>query len=166
MHKWKRHMFVAAALSAVLAFGGCAHLPRIPNLPEHVEAADQNLKAATGNLQQLLTMAAQAMDKVSRIEDEAARGGVVPASMDARFDVAMLAYARASQAASDGLVSGTIDSWPKLRALVDPVLARGQALIDMASDIGAIRSRVMDFLTQFRDILSAAAGEFLFGGGR
>lgn len=156
------------ALIVALAFSpGCgASLPRIQPLPAHVEAVDANLTAATGNLQQLLTMAARAVDTVSKIEDEAARGGVIPTDVDAAFDKAMVAYANASDAASKGLTSGTLKTWPQLRALIEPVLAQGQQVIDVATNIGAIKSRVSSFLATLRDVLSAAAGEFLFGGAR
>lgn len=154
------------ALSLVSISGCAGSLPRIQPLPAQVEAADTQVLAVTGNLQQLLTMAARVTDTVSRIEDEAARGGVVPVEADAAFDRAMLAYANASQAASDGLVAGGTKTWPQLKALVEPVLARGQALIDTAQSIGAIKTRVMNWLVQLRDLLSAAAGQFLFGGAR
>lgn len=161
---------VEKVLGLVLAVSlfsvSCASIPRVQPLPEHVEMADAQVLAVTGNLQQLLTLAAKVVDDVSRIEEAAAKSGAIPPSVDAQFDAAMLAYAAASQRASDALVSGGLKTWPELRALVEPVLARGQALIDMASDIGAIKTRVQAFLIQLRDLLSAAAGEFLVGGAR
>ncbi len=157
---------IVLALLVGLGSAGCASVPRIAPLPAEVAAVDRNLVAAVGNLQQLLTMAAEVADTVSRIEDEAARGGVVPAAADAAFDQAMVAYAKASTAASAGLVSGAATTWPALRGLVEPVLARAQGLIDTAGQIGAIRGRVSGFLAQLRDLLSAAVGEFMFGGAR
>lgn len=155
-----------AVLLGSVTLAGCASLPRIQPLPAQVEATDRNVLAVTGNLQQLLTMTARVVDTISRIEDDAARGGVVPVEADAAFDRAMLAYVDASDAASKGLTGGGLKTWPELKALVEPVLARGQALMDAASQLGAIKSRLTSFLTQFRDLLSAAAGEFLFGGAR
>lgn len=148
---------------ALAVTGGCASLPRIAPLPAQVEAADQNVKAVTGNLQQLLTMAAGVVDSVSRIEDAASKGGVVPAAADAKFDAAMLAYVDASSKASNALVSGGLTTWPQLRALVEPVLARGQQLIDTAGQIGAIKSKVKSFLVQLANVLSVVAGEFIGG---
>lgn len=159
-----RKLLLALALSATVT--GCASLPRIAPLPEQVVEADANVQAVTGNLMQLITMAGRAVNSVSIIEDEAAKAGAVPASADAAFDAAMRAYADASDAAAKGLVSGALKTYPELKAAVEPVLQRGQMLIDMASDIGAIKSRASSFLAALRDILSAAAGEFLFGGGR
>lgn len=160
------YMVLVAVLGGSVVLTGCASIPRIQPLPEHVAMADTQVRAVTGNLQQLLTLAAKVVDDVSRIEDAAATSGAIPASVDAQFDAAMLAYVAASERASHALVSGGLTTWPELRALVEPVLARGQALIDAASDIGAIRTRVQAFLVQLRDLLSAAAGEFLMGGAR
>ncbi|MEO8484173.1 MAG: hypothetical protein ABI634_18320 [Acidobacteriota bacterium] len=162
-------LLVAALSGAMLS--GCASIPRIAELPVQVEHADRDVKAVTGNLVQLLTMAAQVTNTVSKIEDEASKGGVIPAAADADFDRAMVAYANASDAAANGLVSGATKTWPELRALVQPVLERGQALIDAASKLGAIKSKVHDFLGQLGNVLSAAAGVFLnnlgaFGGGQ
>ena len=152
------------ALTLALSVG-CASMPRVQPLPDRVEMATDHVVAVTGNLQQLLTMAAQVVEHVSRIEDAAARSGAIPQAVDAQFDAAMLAYADVSQRASDALVSGALKTWPELRALVEPVLARGQALIEATADIGAIRTRVQAFLVQLRDLLSAAAGEFLMARG-
>ena len=157
---------LALVLALVVGLSACASLPRIQPLPAEIEAVDAHLTAATGNLQQLLTMSARVANAVSLIEDEAAKGGVVPPAADAAFDRAMVAYADASDAASKGLVSGARKTWPELRALVEPVLARGQALIDAAGQLGAIKGRVTNLLAQLRDLLSAAVGEFMFGGDR
>lgn len=161
----------AGLLSVVaicLALAGCAlgPAPRIAPLPAEVAGADANVLAVAGNLQQLLTMTARVVDAVSRIEDEAARNGVVPASADAAFDRAMLAYVEASLVASKGLVGGATKSWAELKALVQPVLVRGQMLIDTAYQIGAVRTKASAFLGQVRDLLSSAAREFAMGGTR
>lgn len=157
-------VLLAIAVASSLSIG-CASVPRVQPLPEHVEMADQHVRTVTGNLQQLLTLAARVVDDVSQIEDAAARSGAIPPAVDAQFDAAMRAYVAASQRASDALVSGALTTWPELKSLVEPVLTRGQALIDVAFDIGAIRTRVQAFLFQLRDLLSAAAGEFLMGRG-
>lgn len=155
-------------LAVTLALSGCVKpLPRIPQLPTNVETtADRDIKAVTGNLQQLLTMTSRPALTVSRIEDEAAKGGAIPASADEQFDRAATAFYTALKAASDRLVAGGLETWPELRALVAPVLEHGQRFIDLANSMGAIRSRVQTFLAQLRDTLSAAAGEFAFGGAR
>lgn len=155
-----------AVLLGSVTLAGCASVPRIQPLPAEVAQADQHVTAVTGNLLQLLTMSAAVVNSVSKLEDEAARSGLVPAEVDAQFDAAMVAYADASDAAAKGLASGALKTWPQLRAAVEPVLARGQSLIDTAAQIGAIKTRASSFLTQLRDLLSAAAGEFMFGGGR
>lgn len=161
-------LILALALAVTV---GCGSLPKIPALPDQVPAvADSQVITVAGNLQQLLTMSARVVNTVSLIEDEAARNGAIPAAADAKFDAAMVAYTRASDAASNGLASGALKTWPELKALVEPVLQRGQVLIDTANSLGAIQSRVRGFLLQLRDLLGAAAGEFLagqnFGGGR
>lgn len=163
-----RTVFLGVALAiATLASPGCASLPRIPQLPAEVEtAADRDIVAVTGNLQQLLTMTSRAALTVSRIEDEAAKGDVIPDSVDAQFDRLATQFYTALKAASDRLVQGGLKSWPELRALVAPVLERGQQLIDFANSIGAIKSKVQGFLGYLRDNLSAIAGELVFGGAR
>lgn len=163
-------VLLAVALGASM-LSGCASVPRITPLPVEVATADKDVKAVTGNLLQLLTMAAQVTNTVSKIEDDASKGGIVPAAADADFDRAMVAYANASDKAAAGLTSGATKTWPELRALVQPVLDRGQALIDQASKIGAIKTKAHDFLVQLGNVLSAAAGVFLnnlgaFGGGQ
>lgn len=149
-----------------VTLAGCASLPRIQPLPAEVEHADRDIKAVTGNLLQLLTMSAAVMNTVSKLEDEAARSGLVPTAADAKFDAAMVAYADASDAAVKGLTSGALKTWPQLRSAVEPILARGQTLIDTAAQIGAIKTKATSFLAQLRDLLSAAVGEFMFGGAR
>ncbi len=160
-------LIMIAVLMAGLTLAGCAgSLPRIQPLPSQVETADRDIKAVTGNLEQLLTMAARAANTVSKIEDEAARSGVIPTGADASFDQAMLKYVKASTTASNALTSGALTTWPQLKAVVDPVLAQGQALIDTASSLGAIKSKIRGFLEQLGNALSTAVGEYMFGGGR
>lgn len=156
-----------AILVAMLASPGCASLPRIPQLPANVETtADRDIVAVTGNLQQLLTMTSRAALTVSRIEDEAAKGQVIPASVDAQFDQLATQFYTALKAASDRLVQGGLKTWPELRAVVAPVLERGQQLVDFAQTIGAIKTKIQGFLGYLRDNLTAIAGEFLFGGAK
>lgn len=158
---------ILALLVGLAGAPGCASLPRIPQLPAQVETVtDRDLTAVVGNLEQLLTLATRAALSVSRIEDEAARNGVISATADAKFDAAATAFYTAARTASDRLVHAGLSSWPEIRSLVAPVLERGQQLIDLASGIGAIKSKVAGFLAQLRDTLSAAAGELLFGGAR
>jgi hypothetical protein len=157
------------ALLAVLAVASAcvSPLPRIPQLPTNVETAtDRDIKAVVGNLQQLMTLLSRPALTISRIEDEAAKGGVIPASADAQFDHVASEFYTALKTASDRLVAGGLESWPELRALVAPVLEKGQQFVDLANNIGAIRTRIEGFLAQLRDTLSATAGEFLFGGAR
>lgn len=148
---------------ALLTLSGCASLPRIPALPDQVPGIEAHIVTVSGNLQQLLALSSDLVNTVSKIEDAAAQNGAVPAELDAQFDAAMVAYADASDAASRGLNAGIVSSWPQMRALVEPVLIRGQALLDLAQEMGAIRSRVRTFLTQLRDVFMEMVGQFVIG---
>lgn len=155
-------------LSCVLwsAALGCSSIPKIPQLPPVVEAADRHIEAVTGNLVQLLTLTAESVEVLSRIEHEASQRGAVPVQVDAKFDQLILEYAELSEKAVNGLTQGSLKTWPELRTLVEPVLAKGQEILDFAQNIGAIKDGAKALLIKIRDQLSAAAGEFLFGGHR
>lgn len=156
-----RHLIILAIAAVGIGCGGS--LPSLPNLPTSADlaTAEGNVLAATGNLQQLLTLAAELTNTVSKIEDTAARAGAVPPVADAAFDRAMLAYAEASSAATAKLQTGSVKTWPELRALVEPVLARGQALIETARQLGTIRGRLENWLTTLRDTFMEIVGQFI-----
>ncbi len=159
-----------ALVLALFAFGCAGTLPKITTLPAQVAATDANVKNAAGNLLTIIVKADAVVDTVSKIEDQASTGGVVPANADAIFDTAIRGYVTAANTAVTAIKNGAVNSWPQLKALVDPVLSSAQRLINVAQDIGAIKSKVKAWLAQLRDGLSTAAGEFLiaknFGGGR
>lgn len=156
-----------ALVVALLGSPGCAGtLPRIQALPAQIETTDRNLTAVVGNLEQLLALAVEAALPVSRIEDEAAKTGVISASVDAEFDRVATAFYAEAKRVGGALKDARLESWPALRELVQPVLDRAQALIDVAQNIGAIKSQIRGFLAKFRDALSLAVGEYMFGGAR
>lgn len=157
----------------IIAFllSGCATaIPRIAALPDQLDTVDANVKNVTAHLLTDILRADEVVDVVSRIEDAASKGGAVPAKADLVFDAAIRSYADLADKAVDGLKSGAVKTWPELKALVDPVLNAGNTLIATAQSIGAIKSQVTAWLIKLRDVLSAAAGEFLvsrnFGGAR
>ena len=124
------------------------------------------MTAVRGNLLQLLTMTARTAVVLSRLEDEAATSGSIPPAADAAFDKAMVAYADASSRAAKVLSSGAARTYAELKALVDPVLTKGQLLVDTVNAMGSFRAKAKDFLTQFVTGLLNAWGEAQFGGSR
>lgn len=158
-----RLALIAAFLLVLSACAGT--MPRIQPLPDEVAVADQHVAAVVGNLQQLLTMTAALADTVSQIEDEASKAGAIPPAADAVFDKAALDYADASARASRALVTGGGKTWPHLKALVQPVLERGQVLIDTAWNIKALKGKAAGFLRALRDGLMELVGQVILAGG-
>lgn len=161
-----RFTLASLVLVVSIGLGACAGtMPRIEPLPAEVAVADQHVSAVVGNLQQLLTMTAAVSDTVSQIEDEASKAGAIPPAADAMFDRAALAYADASSRASRALVTGGVKTWPELKAIVSPVLERGQVLIDTAWNIRAVKSKAAGFLRALRDGLMELVGQVILAGG-
>lgn len=158
-------VLLAVTLSALTLSACAGTMPRIQPLPSEVAVADQHVAAVVGNLQQLLTMTAAVADTVSQIEDDASKAGAIPPAADAVFDKAALAYADASARASRALVTGGGKTWPELKALVQPVLERGQVLIDTAWNIKAVKSKAAGFLRALRDGLMELVGQVILAGG-
>lgn len=157
-------VLLAAAIGSGVLLSGCGdRRVQLPSLPDQVPGIEAHITTVGGNLQQLLGLSSNLINTVSKIEDEAARNGAIPAELDAQFDAAMVAYANASDAASRGLNAGIVSSWPQLRALVEPVLKRGQELLGIAYDMGAIRGRVTTFLRSLRDVFMEMVGQFVVG---
>lgn len=156
---------LAIALSGVTLSGCAGTMPRIQPLPAEVAVADRHVSAVVGNLQQLLTMTSAVADTVSQIEDDASKAGAIPPAADAVFDKAAIAYADASSRASKALVTGGVKTWPELKALVQPVLERGQVLIDTAWNIKALKSKASGFLRALRDGLMELVGQVILAGG-
>lgn len=164
-------VLLALVLGTGVVTAGCgATLPKIPNLPTAVELdkVEGGLLAVTGNSLELLTMTADAANTVSKMEDKAAKAGAVPSAADATFDKAMVEYANVSDAARKKLVDGSLKTWPEIRAVLEPVLLKGQAVIDAANSLRGMPSRFKSWVAAMRDTLLEIAGQFLvaknFGG--
>src|SRR5690606_24577355 len=69
----------------VMVSVGCAGraVPDLPDLPPVVEGVEQDVYAASAKALGVLTSAARLVDAISRVEDQAARQGLIPANADA-----------------------------------------------------------------------------------
>lgn len=163
----KRQLLALLACAAALA--GCgARTPPIAQVPAIVQDADADLKAAAVKALRIVVAADRVADTLSLIEDQASKEGVVPAPADHTFDTLIVAYADASDAAVAKLGAG-IASWDAAKAVLDPVLARANQLVDLVKSMGQAKS----FLGSIVDALKALAvealnawGEYAFGGSR
>lgn len=154
-----------ALILCLFVIGACAKpIPRLAPLPASLSCVQDVLPCAA-KAAGILRSTAKLANTVSKIEDAASRDKIVPPSADAVFDRLMVAYADKSDAAMKAIVSG-VDTWAKLKALVDPVIVEVQRLIDMAQTLGAIKDQALSWLTAMKDVLGEALGEYAFGGAR
>lgn len=158
-------------LLSLLAVVGCAGrtVPDLPDLPPVVEGVEQDVYAASAKALGVLTSAARLVDAISRVEDQAARQGLIPANADAVFDSLIVQYADASDAAVSRILAG-VSTWAELRAVVQPVIDRVDALKRYAEQVGVIRQQIGEWIDALRRIvtggLSEAIGAAAFGGTR
>lgn len=155
----------------VLVSVGCAGrtVPDLPDLPPVVDGVEQDVYAAGAKALGVLTAAARLVDAISRVEDQAARQGLIPANADAVFDSLIVQYADASDAAVSRILAG-VSTWAELRAVVQPVIDRVDALKRYAEQVGVIRQQIGEWIDALRRIvtggLSEAIGAAAFGGTR
>lgn len=158
-------------LLSLLAVVGCAGrtVPDLPDLPPVVDGVEQDVYAAGAKALGVLTSAARLVDAISRVEDQAARQGLIPANADAVFDSLIVQYADASDAAVSRILAG-VSTWAELRAVVQPVIDRVDALKRYAEQVGVIRQQIGEWIDALRRIvtggLSEAIGAAAFGGTR
>ena len=144
---------LACALALSVSVVGCGgQAVSIPELPQQIDAVDQDVKAGAAKALGILVSAARLANRISLMEDEAARAGAIPAEADAVFDKGMVAYANASDAAVARIAAG-VTTWAELRAHVEPVLDQVNQLAAMAQQVGVIRSQVGAWLMALRDIV-------------
>lgn len=151
-----RFRFHVPILILALLLGGSAcggKIEPITTVPAVVAGADQDVKAGAAKALGILISAAKVANRVSIIEDEAARTGVVPQAADAAFDKAMVRYANVSDAAVARISQG-VSSWAQLKALTDPVLVEVNNLVTAVQSLGATRDRLRDLLDALKDIFT------------
>jgi len=148
------YMVLALALGGSLLLAGCAsrELPDLPDVPAQVTAVDQDVRAGAAKALGILSAASRLADRISQIEDQAAREGAIPPAADLAFDRAMVGYANASDATVSRVMAG-VTSWADLKAHLDPVIARVGDLAQLAQQIGVIRDRVGIWLDTLKDIV-------------
>ncbi len=168
-----RRVWVVGLLVGLLAVGGCASRLTIPDLPsvEAVEMTEAKVKAATGNSIELLTKLAEVVNAVGKIEHEAATVGAIPANIDKQFDRVIVEYGAYSTNAVRVLKTGAVQTWPEMRALLEPVRAKGQMVIDIVNSIGVVKTKAQELLGRLTNLLGELIGQFLvkehnFGGAR
>lgn len=154
-----RHILTAGVGMAVALFllsfvaSGCAKpIANVPAAPAVVLNAEQDVKAGAAKALGVLLSASKVARTLGQIESLAVADGVVPASVDTTFDSIMVNYANASDRAVNGILTG-VESWDRLKALVDPVIAEVNRLIDVVNSLGALKSKAGEWAQALKDIV-------------
>lgn len=150
----KKAALVAVILAGSLAMGCGGRLATIPAVPEIVPNVEQDVRAGAIKALGILEASGVVAEKASAVVSEAAASGAVPASAQGPIRAGFRALADTADAAISTIETGAVTDWAELRALIDPVLANVQRLIDTVQTLGPdVKDRVIAFLQAAYDII-------------
>lgn len=127
-------------------------IQNIPQAPAVVVNADKDVHAGAAKALGVLLSASKVARTLGQIESTAVADKVVPESVDKVFDSIMVQYANASDRAVDGIQKG-VESWARLKVLLDPVIAEVNRLIDVVNSLGALKTRAGEWVNILKDIV-------------
>lgn len=152
----------AVLLIATVSIGCGGAQIDVPSPPAVVEGIDQNLQLAKIKGLQLLVDAAKVANRISIIEDEAARSGVIPANVDMQFDAAMLAFVRAMRSAEIRLNAADA-TWDDIREHLSPLLIQLDRLMGIVDGLKSGTTGLKAWVTTLREIVAEGFYEILNG---
>lgn len=152
-------MKILTTLVICLSLSACGpRVPDIPSVPAAVESgaasAEDVLKASASKGMGILIAASKVANRLSMMEDEAARNNVIPVPADAAFDKAMLAYVAAVTRASSAIERGVL-TWDELRGHLNPVLDAVRALSSLVQSLTGIRDQAVQWGETLREIVTS-----------
>ncbi len=133
---------LAVGLGATLA--GCgAKLPPIQPLPAAVEVVDEDVKAFAARGAEILELSSAVALDASNVYVRLRDAGAVPQPLQDHISAGFRKYTASVRRAQDEIERGAIDSWPKLKGVIDPVAVDLQQLIDDVRGAGpSVWSRI------------------------
>lgn len=151
---------LVAALSGSLALAGCgAKVPPIDPLPAATESIGTDVRAFTVHALEITRLAGEVAVDASDIVLQFKNRGAIPVVVEAQIDKAFRAFSAKMRDAIDALERGGVASWAALKAVLDPVLADLQTVIDSVKNAGPnIWQKVGHGLLTALSLLLAATG--------
>jgi len=135
--KAKKFVVVTAlALLASVSVGCGGKLASVPPLPAVVEKVDQDVKAGAVKALGILGASGQVLDRISAIEAELFASGSIPPAVHAQITSALNRVASAGLTAIGKIESGAVVQWADLKAVVDPVVASINPLVELLKTAG------------------------------
>lgn len=145
---------------ALLGLVGCGKsLPAIPSAPVISATADTDVRAGAIKAEGILLAAGTLANHASLIETELSATGVIPAPVHRQIQAEFGRLAASAQTAITSIDTGSTQSWPDLKAKLDPVLGNVQQILDLSRDLSTSTqgSKWAQALTDLQAILGQAA---------
>lgn len=155
-------VLLATVLIGSVGCGG--KVPPITAVPAAVNAADQNVHAASIKVLGIIEGAGHVADRASQIEQALYVDGVVPDALHQSISAAFRGLATDALKAIDAIEAGTTDTWPALKAQVDPLLARVQALIDTVQQLGDKAGAFRTWVDALKEVVIETLGHLMLQG--
>lgn len=134
----------------------------LPPAPVALDQATDQVHAAAIKALGILHAAGVLVDKASTLEADLARPtngvAIVPAALHAKFRTGFRTIATQALAAIDRIEQGVVTDWPTLRALIEPILATVQQLVELVRQVGdqAGRRNLWAVISGLADLVSVA----------
>lgn len=150
---------VAALISLPLLVGCGKTLPAIPSAPVITTTADTDVRAGAIKAEGILLAAGTLANHASLIETDLAASGVIPQTVHRQIQAEFGRLAASAQSAVTSIDNGSAQSWPALKAQLDPILSDVQRIIDLSHDLSSSTSsnKWAQALTDLQSILGQAA---------
>lgn len=169
IHNTLATLGTAVLLATVVSLPACGKpLPKLPTTPIAVAVTSADNAVREGGLTALgyLKATGKVAVRAQRMEIGLANDGLVPAALHQQIQTGFRDMATFVLAAITQIEKGVVTTWASMRALIDPALAKVQALIDVIDRAGAGLARVKEFVLSIWDMLTdagkpSAAGIFV-----
>ena len=141
----------------------CRSLPEIPPVPTTVAGADQDVRAGVIKGLGIIEALGKVANRASAIEAELPD---YPGRPSVRAGFQRLATTALSTI--DAMERGALDTWPALKAAIDPLLADVRRLQDEVLRAGSVVSRLREWLGTIWDLATSIvpSQQALAGGGQ
>jgi hypothetical protein len=156
----KRISSLVSALVLALSLSACgAKVPPIPPTPAQVEQADASVKAGAIKALGILESAGAVANRASRIEEQFYKDGVIPADLHKKIQGYFQQAGLAAVIAINTIEAGAVETWAQLKALVDPVLASVNSLVDLVKEAASsVKSSLGPLVESLVDIVRGLVG--------